>query len=115
MLSTDHDDEARYFESRHKKKVISGHRIEEHLIVLRNFIQRRIEMKEGVVIPLVDYRKLFDSERLRAVMTSLNTANVNQKAYRCWFKLNATTVISEDTPVGRTEKEDVHEEEEELP
>ena len=48
-------------------------------------------------------------------MTSLNTANVNEKEYRCWFKLNATTVISEDTPVGRTEKEDVQEEEEELP
>ena len=42
-------------------------------------------------------------------MTSLNTANVNEKEYRCWFKLNATTVISVDTPVGRTEKAKVHE------
>ena len=42
-------------------------------------------------------------------MASLNSANVNNKAYRCWFNLNATTVISVDTPVGRTDKAEVHE------
>ena len=41
-------------------------------------------------------------------MASLNSANVNNKAYRCWFNLNATTVISVDTPVGRTENAEVH-------
>ena len=51
-------------------------------------------MNEGVVIQLVDFKKFFDSERLRAVMASLNSANVNNKAYRCWFNLKATTVIS---------------------
>ena len=61
------------------------------------------------MIQLVDYKKFFDSERLRAVMASLNTAKVNQKAYRCWFKMNKETVISVDTPVGRTEKKTVHE------
>ena len=86
-----------------------GHRIEEHLIVLKSFIQLRIRQGQGVVIQLVDYQKFFDSERLRAVMASLNQAKVNRKAYRCWFKLNETSVISVDTPVGRTEKAKVHE------
>ena len=80
----------------------AGHRIEEHLIVLKSFIQKRTELKRGVVIQLVDYKKFFDSERLRAVMASLHTAKVNQRAYRCWFKVNKETVISVDTPVGRT-------------
>ena len=88
---------------------IPGHRIEEHLIVLKSLIMRRISVGKGVVIQLVDYEKFFDSERLRTVMASLNKANVNKKAYRCWFKLNKTTVISVETPVGRTEKAEVHE------
>ena len=79
-----------------------------HLIVLKSFIQRRIMLKQGVVIQLVDFKKFFGSERLRAEMASLNSANVNNKAYRCWFNLNATTVISVDTPVGRTENAEVH-------
>ena len=62
-----------------------------------------------MVVQLVDYKKFFDSERLRAIMASLNYANVNKKAYRCWYKMNETTVISVDTPVGRTDKATVHE------
>ena len=34
---------------------IPGHRIEEHLIVLKSFIQRRIKLNQGVVIQLVDF------------------------------------------------------------
>ena len=49
------------------------------------------------------------SECQQAVIASLNTAKVNQKAYRCWFKINKETVISVDTPVRRTAKEVVHE------
>ena len=42
-------------------------------------------------------------------MASLNFAAVNKEAYRCWFKMNETTVITVDTPVGRTETATVHE------
>ena len=42
-------------------------------------------------------------------MASLNVANVNRKAYRCWYKLNKTTVITVNTPVGKTEKAKIHE------
>ena len=42
-------------------------------------------------------------------MASLNKAKVNSKAYRCWCKLNETTVITVDTPVGKTEKAIVQE------
>ena len=88
---------------------IPCHRIEEHLIVLKSFIILRTKQGEGVVIQLVDYQKFFYSERLRAVMASLNVANVNNKAYRCWYNLNKITVITVDTPVGKTEKATVHE------
>ena len=83
---------------------VPGHRIEEHMIVLKSLIQMRLKKKRGVVIQLVDFKKFFDSEGLQAVM-----ANVNQKAYRCWYKINKDTVISVDTPVGRTDREEVHE------
>ena len=69
----------------------------------------RMKAKKGVVIQLVDYQKFFDSERLRAIMASLNFAAVNKEANRCWFKMNETTVITVDTPVGRTETATVHE------
>ena len=57
----------------------------------------------------MDYEKLFDSERLRACMASLNVAKVKKKAYRSWFKSNKTSVISVATPLGKTEKVEVHE------
>ena len=88
---------------------IPCHRIEEHLIVLKSLIMLKMKNGTGVVIQLVDYQKFFDSERLRAVMASLNVANVNRKAYRCWYNLNKTTVITVDTPVGKSEKAVVHE------
>ena len=47
-----------------------------------------------------DIQKFFNSEILRTVMTTLKEANVNQKAYRCWFKLNKKTVINVATPAG---------------
>ena len=59
--------------------------------------------KSGVVIQLVDIKKFFDSEVLRTVMTSLHKANMNQKAFRCWFKLNEKTMISVAKPAGTTE------------
>ena len=88
---------------------VLGHRIEEHLIVLKSLIQEKMRKKEGGVVQLVDFKNFFDSERLRAIMISLNHANVNKKAYRCWFKMNETMVISVDTPVGRTNEATVHE------
>ena len=63
----------------------------------------------GVVVQHVDYQHFFDSECLRAFMASLNVANVNIKAYRCWYNLNETTVITVDTAVGKSNKAVVHE------
>ena len=81
---------------------IPGHRVEEHLIVVKSIIQRYIDLKSGVIIQLVDIEKFFDTEILRTVLTSLNEANVNKKAYRCWYKLNERTEITVATPVGLT-------------
>ena len=58
---------------------------------------------------LVVIQQFFDSEILCTIMTCLNYANVNKKAYRCWFKLNQKTVISVATPTGTTQTEDAHE------
>ena len=67
------------------------------------------DMKKGVIIQLVDIEKFFDTEILRTVMTCLSEANVNKKAYRCWFKLNETTKIAVATPVGLTKTAEVKE------
>ena len=88
---------------------IPGHRVEEHLIVVKSVIQLRMYQKSGVVLQLVDIEKFFDSEVLRTVMTSLHEAKINQKAYRCWFKLNEKTTISVATPAGTTEIAEVRE------
>ena len=36
---------------------VPGHRIEEHLIILKSIIQTRMSQKKAVVIQLVDYKK----------------------------------------------------------
>ena len=51
---------------------------------------------------LVDIKKFFDKERLGTIMTSLGRVQVNQKAYRCWYKLNEKTVFSVATSAGET-------------
>ena len=38
---------------------VPGHRIEEHLIVLKSLIQARMNKKKGVVVQLVDYNFFF--------------------------------------------------------
>ena len=88
---------------------IPGHRVEEHLIVVKSIIQRYMDLKSGVIIQLVDIQKFFDTEILRTIMTSLNKAKVNRKAYRCWFKLNETTKIAVAAPVGLTKTAEVKE------
>ena len=88
---------------------LPGHRVEEHLIVVKSLIQLYIYKKLGVIMQLVDIEKFFDLEILRTVMTTLNYANVNKKAYRCWFKLNSKTVISVATPAGLTKTAEAYE------
>ena len=43
---------------------IPGHRVEEHLIVVKSIIQRYMDLKSGVIIQLVDIQKFFDTEIL---------------------------------------------------
>ena len=77
--------------------------------MVKSIIQLYISKKSGVIMQLVDIQKLFDYEFIRTVMTSLRKANMNKKAYRCWFKLNQKTVISVATPAGMSEKAEVGE------
>ena len=81
---------------------VPGHRLEEHLVALKCIIGRYIAKGSGVIMQLVDIKKFFDKERLGTVMTSLSSANVNKKAYRCWYKLNQKTVFRVATPAGTT-------------
>ena len=64
---------------------IPGHRVEEHLLVVKTVIQLQINKKSGVILQLVDIEKFFDSDILRTIMTKINKANINKKADRCWF------------------------------
>ena len=43
---------------------IPGHRVEEHLIVVKSIIQRYTTLKSGVIIQLADIEKFFDTEIL---------------------------------------------------
>ena len=88
---------------------IPGHNVEEHLIVVKSVIQLYIYHKTGLIMQLVDIETFFNSEISRTIMTCLNSANVNKKAYRCWFKLNKKTVISVATPAGMTTSPEAHE------
>ena len=65
--------------------------------------------RKGLVVQLVDFKKFFDSERLRAIMATLNSAKMNSKAYKCWFKLNKNTTINVATPAGLTQTAEVGE------
>ena len=88
---------------------VPGHRVEEHLLVVKSIIQLYIQRRSGVIMQLVDIQKFFDSEILRTIMTTLKEANVNQKAYRCWFRLNENTTIKVATPAGTTKTANVGE------
>ena len=86
------------------------HRVEEHLIVVKAIIGRSAQSEEGgTIVQLVDIEKFFDSENLRGLMNTLHTAEVSEKAYKVWFKLNSKTVIKVKTPAGPTESKEVDE------
>jgi hypothetical protein len=87
---------------------VPGHRLEEHLLALKCIIGRYISKGSGVLMQLVDIQKFFDKERLCTIMTSLSSVKVNQKAYRCWYKLNEKTVFSVATPAGTTKSAVAH-------
>ena len=77
----------------------------QHLIVLKSWIKLKDKKKEPAVFCLYDLSKFFDRESLLDVCYNLHhKANIDDKSYRMWFKLNNTTKISVKTSVGESNK-----------
>ena len=60
--------------------------------------------KEGGILQTFDMEKFFDKESLVDTMYTLKTkADIDDKDYRLWYKLNENTRISIRTSVGESE------------
>ena len=66
--------------TRYQRRHAPRHRIEEHLIALQSLIMQRMKNQKWMVVQIMDFKKFFDLERLRAIMAGLNIAKVNSKA-----------------------------------
>ena len=84
-----------------------GHFPEELLVCLKSVVARQISLNWGVIWFLLDIVKFFDKEDIYDVMQTLNDVQVNAKATRVWFKLNAKTRVKVKTAVGMSEVAEV--------
>ena len=73
-------------------------------MVLKTWMKQKEETKEGGIIQTFDMEKFFDKESLVDTMFTLKTrADIDNKDYRLWFKLNEDARISVRTLVGESE------------
>ena len=73
----------------------------EHLVTMKTWMKLKEETKEGGIIQTFDMENFFDKESLVDTMFTLKTrADIDNKDYRLWFKLNEDTRISVSTSVG---------------
>ena len=76
----------------------------EHLVTMKTWMKLKEETKEGGIIQTFDMEKFFDKESLVDTMFTLKTrADIDNKDYRLWFKLNEDTRISVRTSVGESD------------
>ena len=71
-----------------------------HLFVVKSNIAIKISFGKGVILTLLDLIKFFDKQSLIDACDSLHKANVNNKFFRVWYKLNAKTEIEVRTGAG---------------
>ena len=73
----------------------------EHLVTLKTWMKMKEQKKENGIFQVFDMQKFFDKESLLDCMSTLDKdAQVDNKSYRIWYKLNARTRISVKTSVG---------------
>ena len=76
----------------------------EHLVVLKTWMKMLEQTKGNGIFQVWDMSKFFDKESLLDCMNTLKTkANIDNKSYRLWYKLNENTKISVKTSVGESD------------
>ena len=87
---------------------IPGNSSVQHLYTLKIWMKIKEERKENGIFQTFDMSKFFDKESLLDTMYTLSKeANINDKTYRLWHKLNENTRISVITSVGETKSENI--------
>ena len=86
-----------------------GHRVQEHLFVIKSVIALYLKYDKPLVLTMYDVSKFFDRENLRDCMNELYKNEVRGKLYRLIFKMNMSTKISVQTPVGLSGERDIGE------
>ena len=75
----------------------------EHLVVLKTWMKMLEQNKGNGIFQCWDMSKFFDKESLLDCLNTLKTtANIDNKSYRLWYKLNEDTEISVKTSVGES-------------
>ena len=73
----------------------------EHLVVLKTWMKQLEQTKSPGIFQTFDMSKFFDKESLLDCMYTLNkVANIDNKSYRIWYKINESTRIRVQTSVG---------------
>ena len=80
----------------------------EHLVTLKTWMLKKEQNKENGIFQVFDMEKFFDKEPLDDTMYTLDKkANISNKTYRLWYKLNEDAKISVITSVGITKSKKV--------
>ena len=76
----------------------------EHLVTMKTWMKLKEGTKEAGIIQTFDMEKFFDKESLVDTMFTLKTkADIDNKDYRLWYKLNENTRIRVKTSVGESD------------
>ena len=86
-----------------------GHRVQEHLFVLKSVIALYLKYDGSIILSMWDVKKYFDSENLSDCMNELFKNQIRGKLYRLIYKMNQNTQIRVQTPLGLTDRSDVGE------
>ena len=84
-----------------------GMRTNFHLFVLKSVIGIKEKSDQGVIITVADIKQFFDKESLVDCMVTLSEAQIDQKCYRLWWKLNKRVVLQVRTGAGTTDPVEV--------
>ena len=77
-----------------------GQRTVFHLFVIKSNIAIKIKTGQGILLTFLDLINFFDKQSLIDACDSLFKANVNEKNWRVWYKVNKSTEIEVRTEAG---------------
>ena len=84
---------------------MSGVSSVQHLVTLKTWMASKKQLKSECIFQVFDMEKFFDKESLLDCMYTLDKkANIDQKCYRIWYKLNEDARISVKTSVGESKR-----------